>query len=205
MPLTGFEECWLLPKESLPELPQNLNIVTLSLTLTLWPINSGILTSLLLPHFSSSLTDSLPSLNLLCHSKTDARFMQDGRKAIWSIPYVSVAASFPSLKQNFIAYRSSKVSDCIFEIYQLWQSGFSRVYSNCCWSCLFESEIIKIGQSSHKMYSNNIVNFQESTTILNACTKKSLDSYICQSFRFLLFWFWNGQIRLMTSSFLQPN
>ena len=31
---------------------------------------------------------------------------------------------------------------------------------------------IKIGQSSHKMYSNNIVNFQESTTILNACTKK---------------------------------
>ena len=28
-------------------------------------------------------------------------------------------------------------------------------------------------QSSHKMYSNNILNFQESTTILNACTKKS--------------------------------
>ena len=25
----------------------------------------------------------------------------------------------------------------------------------------------------HKMYSNDIVNFQESTTILNACTKKS--------------------------------
>ena len=35
--------------------------------------------------------------------------MQDGRKAVWSIPYVSVAF-FPSLKQNFIAYRSSKVS-----------------------------------------------------------------------------------------------
>ena len=79
---------------------------------------------------------------------------------------------FPSLKQNFIAYRSSKVSDCIFEIHQLWQSGFSRVYSNCCCSCSFEPEIIKIGQSSHKMYSNNILNFQESTTILNAHTKK---------------------------------
>ena len=25
------------------------------------------------------------------------------------------------------------------------------------------------------MYSNNIVNFQESTTILNACTKKSVN------------------------------
>ena len=80
-----------------------------------------------------------------------------------------------SLKQNFIAYCSSKVSlrpDCIFEIHQLWQSGFSRVYSNCCCSCSFEAEIIKFGQSSHKMYSNNILNFQESTPILNACTKK---------------------------------
>ena len=83
---------------------------------------------------------------------------------------------FASLKQNFIPYRSSKVSsrpDCIFEIHQLWQSDFSRVCSNCCCSCWFEAEIIKIGQSSHKMYSNFIVNFQDSTTILNACTKKS--------------------------------
>ena len=106
-------------------------------------------------------------------SKTDSRFMQNGRKAVWSIPYVSVAAFFPSLKQNFIVYRSSKVSDSIFEIHQLWQSGFSRVYSNCCCSCSFEPEIIDIGQSSHKMYSNNILNFQESPTILNAHTKKS--------------------------------
>ena len=81
-------------------------------------------------------------------------------------------------KQNSIAYCSSKVSlrsDCIFEIHQLWQSGFSRVYSNCCCSCWFEAEIIKIGQSSHKMYSNNIVNFQESTTILNA-----IEKYFCK-------------------------
>ena len=42
-------------------------------------------------HFSSSLTDSLPSLNLLCHSKTDAWFMQDATKAVWSIPFVSMA------------------------------------------------------------------------------------------------------------------
>ena len=89
-------------------------------------------------------------------------------------------AFFPTLKQNFIAYRSSKVSsrpDCIFEIHQLWQSDFSRVYSNCCCSCSFEPEIMKISQSSHKMYSNNIFNFQVSTTILNACTKKSLETY----------------------------
>ena len=34
--------------------------------------------------------------------------MQDGRKAVWSIPYVFVAF-FPSFKQNLIAYPSSKV------------------------------------------------------------------------------------------------
>ena len=45
--------------------------------------------------------------------------MQDDRKAVWSIPYVSVAF-FQSLKQNIIAYRFSKVSDCICEIHQLW-------------------------------------------------------------------------------------
>ena len=108
--------------------------------------------------------------------------MQDGQKAVWSIPYVSVAF-FPSLKQNFIAYRSSKLSDCIFEIHQLWQSGFSRVYSNYCCSCLFELEIINIGQSSNMMYSNNIVNSQESTTILNTHTKKSGNlSYVPRNF-----------------------
>ena len=82
---------------------------------------------------------------------------------------------FLSLKQNFIVYRSSKVfsrPDYIFENHQLWQSGFSRVYSNSWCCCSFEPEIIKIGQSSHKMYSNNILNFQESTTIWDACTKK---------------------------------
>ena len=93
-----------------------------------------------------------------------------------SILYVSVTF-FPSLKYNFIAFCSSKVSDCTFEIHQLCQSGFSRVYSNCCCSCLFEPEFIKIGQSSHKMYSNNIGNFQVFTTILISCTKKRLETY----------------------------
>ena len=90
---------------------------------------------------------------------------------------------FPSLKQNFLAYRSSKVSsrpDCIFEIHQQWQSGFRRVFSNSCCRCAFEPEIIKISRSSYKMYSSNILNF----TILNACTKKVWNliedtSYMC--------------------------
>ena len=101
--------------------------------------------------------------------------MQDGRKAVWSIPYVVSASFFPNLKQNSISYRSSKVCsrpDCIFEIHQLWHSGFSRVYSNSCSSCSIEAEILKIGQSSHKIYNNNILNLQECATILNTLTKK---------------------------------
>ena len=99
--------------------------------------------------------------------------MQDGRKSVWSNPYFSVAFS-PGLKQDFIAYRSSKVSsrpDCIFEIHQLCQLGFSRMYFNSCCSYSFEPEIIKIGLSSYKMYSNKILNVQVSTTILNTSTK----------------------------------
>ena len=117
----------------------------------------------------------LAFLESLMPLKIDARFMQDAPKAVRGIPYVSVAF-FPSLKHNFIAYHSSKVfssPDCIFEIHRWWKSGFSRVYSNSCCSYSFEPEIIKIGLSSHKMYSNNILNFEESMTILNACTKKS--------------------------------
>ena len=52
--------------------------------------------------------------------------MRDAPKAFWNIPYVSVAAFFPSLKHNVIEYRSSKVSsrpDCIFEIQLVWRLG----------------------------------------------------------------------------------
>ena len=105
--------------------------------------------------------------------------MQDGPKVVWSIPYVSVAF-FPSLKQIYCK-SFFLTSSCLFEIHQLWQSGFSSVYSNCCCSRLFEPEIIEIGQSSHKMYSNNMLNFQESTTILNAYTKKVWKLILCTS------------------------
>ena len=49
------------------------------------------------------------------------------------------------------------------------------MYSNSCCSCSFKPKIIKIGQSSHKMYSNKILNFRESTTILNTCTQSSVN------------------------------
>ena len=149
---------------------------------TLWPINSGVLTSLLLPHLSQ--TPCLPWISYATQ-KNDAWFMQDAPKAVWSIPYVSLAF-FHSLKHNFITYHSSKVSDCIFEIHQLWQSGFSKVYSNYCCSCSFEAEIMRIGQSSHKMYSNKILNFQESTTMLIAHTKKVWKLIVCSSWIYII-------------------
>ena len=105
------------------------------------------------------------------------KMVEKQSKAFHTFPWPFV----PSLKQNFMVYRFSKVSDCIFEIHHLWQSRFSRMYSNSCCSCSFEPEIIKIGQSSHKMYSNNIVNFQESTTVLNAYTKKVWKLIVCSS------------------------
>ena len=126
-------------------------------------------TPLIIPHRLPAFLESL--IPLKCWCSVHARWSKSSLKH--SIRFSGI---FPSLKHNSIAHRSSKVSsrpDCIFEIHHLWQSGFSSVYSYCCCSCSFEPEIIKIGQSSHKMYSNNILNLQESTTILNACTKKS--------------------------------
>ena len=126
-------------------------------------------TPLIIPYRLPAFLESLMLLKNWC--SIHARWSKSNLKH--SMRFCGI---FPSLKQNFIAYRSFEVSSRpygIFEIHQLWQSGFSRVYSNCYCSCSFEPEIIKIGLSSHKMYSNKIVNFQESLTILNACTKKS--------------------------------
>ena len=126
-------------------------------------------TPLIIPHRLPAFLGSLMPLKNWC--SIHARWSKSSLKH--SIHFCGI---FLSLKQDFIAYRSSKVSsrpDCIFEIHQLWQSDFSRVYSNCCCSCSFEPEIITICHSSHKMYSNNILNIQESMTILNAYTKKS--------------------------------
>ena len=150
-----------------PLKPQQSNPKPKSLANQLWYVDFLTPpTPLIIPHRLPGFLESLMPLKNWC--SIHARCSKSSLKQ--SIRFCGI---FPSLKHNFIVHRSSKVSDCIFEIHQLWQSGFSRVYSNWCCSCSFEDEIIKIGLSSQKMYNNNIVNFQESTTILNACTKKS--------------------------------
>ena len=101
-------------------------------------------TPLIIPHRLHGFLESLMPLKNWCSIHT--RWSKSSLKH--SIRFCGI---FLSLKQNFIVYRSSKVlsrPDCIFYIHQLWQSGFSRVYSNCFCSWSFEREIIKIGQSS---------------------------------------------------------
>ena len=123
-------------------------------------------TPLIIPHRLPAFLKSFMLLKKWC--SIHARWSKSSLK-----PSICFCSIFPNLKQKFIAYRSSSRPDCIFEIQQLWQSGFSRVYSNCCFSCSFEPEIIKIVQSYHKIYIKNILNFQESTTNLDTCVKKS--------------------------------
>ena len=120
--------------------------------------------ALIIPHRLPSFLESLMPLKNWC--SIHARWSKISLK--YSTRFCGILSKF---KQNFIAYRSSSRPDCIFEILQQWQSGFRRMYSNSLCSCSFEPEIIKISQSLYKMYSNIILNFQESTTILNACTK----------------------------------
>ena len=131
-------------------------------------------TPLIIPHKLPGFLESLMLLKNWCsiHARCSKSSLYH------SIPSYGIFSKF---KAQFIAYCSSKVSDCIFELHQLWQSSFSRVYSNCCCSCSFEPEIKKMGQSSHKMYCNNTLNFQEFTTILNAHTKKILKLIVCTS------------------------
>ena len=121
-----------------PLKPQNSNPNPNPLANQLWCID--ILTPptpLIIPHRLCAFLESLMPLKNWC--SIHARCSKSSLKH--SIRFCDI---FLSLKQNFIAYHSSKVSDCIFEIHQLWQSGFSRLYSNCCCSCSFKPEIMKL-------------------------------------------------------------
>ena len=152
-----------------PLQPQHSNLSPNPLANQLWCIDFLTPpTPLIIPHRLPAFLESLMPLKNWCsiHARCSKSCLKHSIR-------------FCGIFSKFTAYHSSKVSsrpDCIFEILQLWQSGFSRVYSNCCCSCLFEPEIIKIGQSSHKMYSNNIMNFQESDNF-KCLYQKSLETY----------------------------
>ena len=56
------------------------------------------------------------------------------------------------------------------------------MYSNSYCSYKFTPKQEKIGQSSHKEYSNNILKYLEFTAIINACTKKVWKLIECTSY-----------------------
>ena len=172
-----------------PLKPQHSNPNPNSLANQLWCIDFlPSPTALIIPHRLPAFLESLMPLKNWC--SIHARWSKSSLKH--SIRFCGMHFFF-KLKIEFIAYRSSKVSSrpvCIFEIHQLSQSGFSRVYSNCCSSCSFEPKII--GQSSHKVDNNNLLNFQESTTILNACTKKVWK--LIEGTTYIYIYIYNGRI-----------
>ena len=122
---------------SAPLKPQHSNPNPNRLANQLWCIDS--LTppkNLIIPHRLSAFLESL--MPLRNWRSIHARWSKCSPKN-----FIRFCGIFPSLKQNFITYRSSKVSsgpDCNFQILQLWQSCFSRVYSNCCSSCSFDQK-----------------------------------------------------------------
>ena len=127
------------------------------------------LTPFIIPHKLRAFLESLMALKNWCsiHERCSKNSLKH---------FFRFFGIFSKFKTEFFCisfFKSFLRPDCIFEIHQLGQSAFIRVYSNSYCSCWFEPESIKIGQSSHMMYSNNIANFQESTTTLNACTKKA--------------------------------
>ena len=119
-------------------------------------------TPLIIPHKLPAFLESLMPLKNWC--SIHARCSKSNLKH--SICFCGIFSKF---KTEFYC-----ISFFLMSRLHFWNSPAVtiRVYSNCYCSCSFEPEIIKIGQSFHKMYSYNIVNFQESTTILNVCTKK---------------------------------
>ena len=117
--------CWTPLKPQHSNRNRNPNL----LANQLWSIDFLISTTpLIIPHRLPAFLESFMPLKNWC--SIFARWSKSSLKH--SIRFCGI---FPSLKHNFIAYRSSKLSDCIFENQQQWQSGFSRVYSNSCCSC----------------------------------------------------------------------
>ena len=110
-------------------------------------------TPIIIPHRLPAFLESLMTLKNWC--SIQARCSKSSLKRS-----IGFCGRFSKFKIEFYCISFFSRPYCIFEIHQLWQSDFSRVYSSCCCRYSFEAEIIKIGQSFHKMYSNNILNFQ---------------------------------------------
>ena len=126
-------------------------------------------TLLIIPHRLPAFFESLMLLKNWC--SIHARWSKSSLKH--SIHFCGIFSKFKTeFLLHIVLLKCPHVQIAFFKSTSCDNQALIRVYPNSYCSCLFEPEIIKIGLSSHKIFSNNIVNFQESMTILNACTKK---------------------------------
>ena len=118
-------------------------------------------TPLIIPQRLSAFLESLMPLKNWC--SIHARWSKSSLKH--SIRFFGLFSNFKTKFYCLSFFLTSRL--------HFWNSPAVTINSNSCCSFSFKPEVIKIGQSSHNMYSNKILNFQESMTILNTCTKKS--------------------------------
>ena len=114
--------------------------------------------------------------------------------AKWSKNNLNHSIRFYGIFSNIVHLKCPHFQIAFLKFTSCDNQAFSRVYSNDYCNCSFEREIIKIGQSSHKMYSNNVVNYQESMTMLNACTQKVWKFIEC-TLSLVVFKHWTNQTK----------
>ena len=118
MPLTRFEECWPLPTESLPEIPYNLNIVFHCWLSVQWEPSTCRSCQCCQKKGSSKVCGWICSV--WPSWVWERQLASTGNSVSWSLCHSSRSsfnrmAFFPSLKQKFIAYRSSNVQIAILK------------------------------------------------------------------------------------------
>ena len=128
-------------------------------------------TPIIIPHRLPAFLESLMPLKIWC--SIHARCSKSSLKH--SICSFSILSKFKT-EFYFILFFWSVLTSRLY----FWNSPaviirFSRVYSNCCCRCSFEAEIIKIGQSSQKMYSNNWI--FKSLQQFQMHVQKSMETY----------------------------
>ena len=116
-------------------------------------------TPLIIPHRLPAFLESLMSLKNSC--SIHARWLKSSLKQS-----IRFCGSFSKFKTQFYC-----ISFFLTSRLHFWNSP--AVTMKLC-SCSFEPEILKIGQSSHKLYSNNIQKFQVSTPIFKIHTKRKV-------------------------------
>ena len=147
--------------------PQHSNLNSNPLANQLWSIDFLTPpTPLIILHSLSAFFESLMPLKNWC--LTHARWSKSILKH--SIRFSGIFSKFKTILLHIVLLKCPHVQIAFLKF----TCCDNSVYSNSCSSCSFEAEIIKIGLSSQKMYKNNILNFQVSTILLNACTKKKI-------------------------------